>query len=187
MGNEKEGQTSAFLWQENERQELCSARWSRRNRQEWTCRRVMAWLCEIGLEFVDISVKSDKEPSLTSSIESWRAMKSGSRMIIVEKSGRRLRSAQKRRCRSERQCAVVMSPLRTIVRPTRRGAWIGRTYFCTSRHNSCKTSSPGHCGLGFRKEMFVHSFSPNPFWVFLSGYVLGTEGLGTFARRACFH
>ena len=45
----------------------------------------MAWLREIGLEFVDIIVKSDNEPALSSSIESWstlRAMKSGSRMIM---------------------------------------------------------------------------------------------------------
>ena len=44
----------------------------------------MAWLREIGLEFVDITVKSDNEPALTSLIESrstLRAMKSGSRVI----------------------------------------------------------------------------------------------------------
>ena len=47
---------------------------------------LMAWLREIGLEFVDITVKSDNKPPLTSFIESWRstlrAMKSGSRMIM---------------------------------------------------------------------------------------------------------
>ena len=40
---------------------------------------------QIWLEFVDIIVKSDNEPALTSLIESWstlRAMKSGPRMII---------------------------------------------------------------------------------------------------------
>ena len=45
----------------------------------------MAWLREIGLEFVDIIVKSDNEPALTSLIESsstLRAMKSGSRVSI---------------------------------------------------------------------------------------------------------
>ena len=52
---------------------------------ECTCRRLMPWLREIGWEFVDIIVKSDKEPALTSLIKSWStlpAMKSGSRMII---------------------------------------------------------------------------------------------------------
>ena len=42
------------------------------------------WLREIGLEFVDIIVKSDNEPALTSLIESWsnlRAIKGG---MIVE-------------------------------------------------------------------------------------------------------
>ena len=45
----------------------------------------MAWAREIGLEFVDIIVKSDNEPALTSLIASWctlRAMESGLRMII---------------------------------------------------------------------------------------------------------
>ena len=48
-------------------------------------RRLMAWLREIGLESVDIIVKSDNEPALTSLIASWstmRAMMSGSRMIV---------------------------------------------------------------------------------------------------------
>ena len=60
---------------------------------EWVCRRLMVWLREIGLEFVDISVQSDNGPALTILIESWstlRAMKSGSRMMksrgIVERS-----------------------------------------------------------------------------------------------------
>ena len=45
----------------------------------------MARLRVIGLDFVDIIVKSVNEPALTNLIESWsapRAMKSGSRMII---------------------------------------------------------------------------------------------------------
>ena len=49
------------------------------------CRRLMPWLREIKLKFVDIIVKSDKEPVLTSLTESWStliAMKSGSRLII---------------------------------------------------------------------------------------------------------
>ena len=57
----------------------------RKTTGEWICRRLMAWLREIGLESVDIIVKSDNEPALTSLIASWstmRAMTSGSRMII---------------------------------------------------------------------------------------------------------
>ena len=34
----------------------------RRSTGEWICRRLMAWLREIGLELVDIIVKSDNEP-----------------------------------------------------------------------------------------------------------------------------
>ena len=44
------------------------------------CRRLMPWLREVGLEFVDIIVTSDTDSALTSMIESWskvRAMKSG--------------------------------------------------------------------------------------------------------------
>ena len=57
----------------------------------------MAWLREIELEFVDIIVMSDNEPALTSLIESWSTLKSGSRMIIknpfcwkIEEQGGRL-------------------------------------------------------------------------------------------------
>ena len=45
----------------------------------------MAWLREIGFEFVWIIVKSDNEPELTSLIVSWstlKAMKSRSRVIV---------------------------------------------------------------------------------------------------------
>ena len=56
-----------------------------------------------------------------------------------------------------------------------------------ARRNCCKTHKLGHTDLDFKKEMFVHIFSPNPFWVFLTGYVLGTEGLVTFVQLACFH
>ena len=47
--------------------------------------KVMRWLRENGLEFVDIVVMSDNEAALTSLIGPWstmRAMRSGSRMII---------------------------------------------------------------------------------------------------------
>ena len=45
----------------------------------------MAWLREIGLDFVDFTVKSDNETALTSLTESWstlKAMMSGSRTSI---------------------------------------------------------------------------------------------------------
>ena len=57
----------------------------RKTTGEWIGRRLIAWLREIGLESVDIIVKSDNEPALTTLIASWstmRAMTSGSRMII---------------------------------------------------------------------------------------------------------
>ena len=53
-------------------------------------------------------------------------------------------------CRSRRPCAVVLSSLRRTVRPTRRGAWARRNYFCISRRNCCKTSIPG---LGFKSDV----------------------------------
>ena len=106
---------------------------------------------------------------------------------LVIKSGRRLRTGQSWKCRFEWQCALGTFSWPTIGRPTRRGAWIGRSYSCISRHNCCKTSTNGHYGLGFRKEMFAHSSSPSRFWVFLTGYVLVTKGLGMFVRLACFH
>ena len=66
---------------------------------------------------------------------------------------------------------------------TRRGAWNGRNYSCISRRDCCKTNIPGHTCLGFKKATFAHFFSPNLFWVFLTGYVLGT-GLETFVLHA---
>ena len=38
---------------------------------EWVCRRLMAWVREIGLESADIIVNSDNEPALTSLVASW--------------------------------------------------------------------------------------------------------------------
>ena len=46
---------------------------------------------------------------------------------------------------------------------------------------------PGHTGLGFKKGMFALFCSTHLFWVFLAGYVLGTEGLETFVLHACCH
>ena len=86
MGDEEERNTLTF-WVAGERatRAVLSTVVPKRSTGDWTCRRLMTWLREIGLEFVDIIVKSDNEPVLTTLIESrstLRAMKSGSRMII---------------------------------------------------------------------------------------------------------
>ena len=70
MGDEKESKTLALL----------VAR-ERETRAVLSTVVPMAWLRETGLESVDIIVKSDNEPALTSLIASWstmRAMTSGS-------------------------------------------------------------------------------------------------------------
>ena len=90
MGEEKEGKTLAFLVpRERETRAVLSAMVPRKTTGEWICRRLMAWLREIGLESVDVIVKSDNEPALTSLIASWstkRAMTRRSRMIIEKQS-----------------------------------------------------------------------------------------------------
>ena len=58
-------------------------------------------------------------------------------------------------------------------------------YSCISRRKCCKRNIPGHTGLVFKKVTFAHFFSPNMFWAFLTGYVLGTEVLETFVLHAC--
>ena len=78
--------------------------------------------------------------------------------ILFIKLGRRHRSGQSWKCRSRPPCAMVMSSLRTIVRPTRRGAWIGKNYSCTPRRNCCKTIIPGLSRRGF-KNGCLHSSS----------------------------
>ena len=97
---------------------------------------------------------------------------------------RRHRSGQSWRCRSKRQCATGTFSWPTIVRPTWRGAWIGRNYSCFSRRSCCKTNIPGHTGRSFKKGMFALFCSPNLFWVFLAGYVPGYRGVGDI-RPAC--
>ena len=97
--------------------------------------------------------------------------------ILFIKSGRRHRSGQSWRCRSRRQCATETFSWPTIVRSTRRGAWIGQNYSCISRRNCYMTNIPGLSGRGFRNWMFALFFSPN---LFLAGYGLGSERLGTF-------
>ena len=84
--DEKEGKTLALLVvRERTTRAVLSTVVPRKTTGEWICRRLMAWLREIGLESVDIIVKSHHEPALTSLIASWstmRAMTSRSRMII---------------------------------------------------------------------------------------------------------
>ena len=86
MGGEKKGKTLAFLVaRERETRAVLNTVVPRKTTGDWICRRLMAWRREIGLESVDIIVKSDNEPALTSWIASWsamRAMTRGSRMII---------------------------------------------------------------------------------------------------------
>ena len=82
-GDEKERKRLSFVLA-RESDESCAQQEGSKEVGDWTCRRLMAWRREIGLEFVDIIVKSDNEPALTSLIESQstlRAMKCGSRMI----------------------------------------------------------------------------------------------------------
>ena len=86
MVEAKEGRTLAlFMARERATSVVFSTVVPRQSRAEWTCRRLMALLRDIGLEFVDIIVESDNEPALTSLTQSWstlRAMKSGSGMTI---------------------------------------------------------------------------------------------------------
>ena len=77
MGDEKEGETSEFLVAERATRAVLSTVVPSRSTGEWVCRRLMAWLREIGLKFVVIIVKSDTEPALASLTESW-SIKSGS-------------------------------------------------------------------------------------------------------------
>ena len=53
------------------------------------------------------------------------------------------------------RCATETFSWPRIMRPTRRGAWIGRNYTCISRRNCCQTSILGHTGRGFKKGMFA--------------------------------
>ena len=86
MGDEMEGKTLAFLVA---REHMVKAVFStvvpRRSTGGWICRRLLAWLREIGFGFVDIVVKSDNEAAPTSLIESrsmMEAMRGGWRVIV---------------------------------------------------------------------------------------------------------
>ena len=86
----QEGRNKTFFLVARERgtRAVLSTVVPRKSTGEWICRRPMAWLREIGLELVDITVKSDSEPASTSLIVSWstlRGMKRGLR--IVSESG----------------------------------------------------------------------------------------------------
>ena len=62
MGDEKEGNALAFVVaRERATRDVLSTVGPRKSTGQWMCRRPMAWLREIGLEFVDIIVKSDNE------------------------------------------------------------------------------------------------------------------------------
>lgn len=57
----------------------------RKSTGEWTSRRLMAWLRELGLEFNDIIVKSDSEPALLNLVEAWarlKAVRGGGKMVL---------------------------------------------------------------------------------------------------------
>ena len=65
MGDEKEVEHWHFVWQrERGTRAVLSTVDPRKSTGEWICRRLIAWLREIGLEFLDVIVKSDNEPAL---------------------------------------------------------------------------------------------------------------------------
>ena len=86
IGDGRSESTGEVPCEQQQKDVGAGARWFRgRSTGEWICRRLMARLREVGLESVDVIVKSHNEPALTSLIASWsamRAMTSGSRMII---------------------------------------------------------------------------------------------------------
>ena len=114
MGDEKEGKTLACLVaRERATKAVLSTVIPRQSAGEWICRRLMACLREIVLKFVDIIVKSDNEPAVTSLIKSWStlgAMKSGSRMII----GSSLVGSSKSNGSVERAIQSVQGMIRAI-------------------------------------------------------------------------
>ena len=62
-------------------------------------KRLMAWHREIGLEFVDIIVKADNEPALTSLVDSWSTLRANDEWIEddrVEQSGGQLEEQRNR-------------------------------------------------------------------------------------------
>ena len=77
MGDGVERKTYAFLVTKA----VFSTAVPRKSAGEWICRRLLAWLREIGFEFVDIVVKSDNEAALTSLIETWSMMEGNARWI----------------------------------------------------------------------------------------------------------
>ena len=90
MGDEKVGKTLACLVaREKATRAVLSTVVPRKSMGHWICRRLMAWFGEIRLEFVDILMKSDNEPALTS----LRAMNvENSEQVMI----RTMRSAKKK-------------------------------------------------------------------------------------------
>ena len=95
-------------------------------------------------------------------------------ILFIKLRRRHHRSGQSWRCRSKRPCGVVMPSLRTIARPTRRGAWIARNYSCISllQDKQTWTHRPG-------LQERCKSFLGLPDWI-RSGY----RGVGDI-RPAC--
>ena len=73
---------------------------ARKSTGEWVCPKLMAWLRELGLEFVDIIVKADSEP----------ALKSGPKMITENS----LVGSSKSNGAVERAIQSVQGMIRTI-------------------------------------------------------------------------
>ena len=69
-GRRKGRENVGFVVGQRKSDESCGQLGGSESTGDWTCRRLMAWLREIGLGVVDIIVKSDNEPALTSLIES---------------------------------------------------------------------------------------------------------------------
>ena len=74
---------------------------------EWVCRRLTARLGEIGLEFVDITVKSGNEPALTGLIESWSTLRALKKWIEDDHREHSfwMYIKQRDRCESDSICA----------------------------------------------------------------------------------
>ena len=70
MGDEKEGSPLLLISRERMSKAVFSTVAPRKSTGEWICRKLMAWLREIGLDLVEIIVKSDNDPAQTSLVES---------------------------------------------------------------------------------------------------------------------
>ena len=86
MGEEEGGKTLAVLvGKERTTKATFSTVVPRKSTGEWIVKRIGAWMREIGVQFTDISVKSDNEPALVSLIDAIgrdRAARGGGRMVV---------------------------------------------------------------------------------------------------------